>query len=81
MKIKVKFTIYKRTAVDAKDPIGFSELVAHDFDGTLVGFGLDCGDKGSWSTGIVVTPDGHFNNIPVERITLLEPFKDEDWPA
>lgn len=50
--------------------------------GTLVGFGMDTGEHtGSWTTGIIILPDGQFANIPIERLRLVEPFKEEDWPA
>lgn len=76
MKIKVKFTIYKKEKHPTEDR---DILVRNDFEGTLIGIGFDCGEKGSWSTGIVVTPDGRLNNVPIERLSLLEPFKADEW--
>lgn len=76
--IKVNFTVYKKEKHPSEER---DHMVGYDFEGTLIGIGLDCGDKGSWATGIVITPDGRFNNIPVERLTLSEPLKPEDWPA
>lgn len=49
-------------------------------EGTLVAFGVDCSKEGgSWSTGIIVLPDGRFCNTAVELITLKDPFKEDDF--
>ena len=78
--VPVKFTVLRQEPVDKKNPNGEKHLVAYDFEGTLVGFGTDAGkDGGTWSTGIVITGDGSFNNVPVERLKLAKPFKEEDW--
>lgn len=51
-------------------------------EGVLVSFGMDCGDTtGSWSTGIVILPEGNFVNVPVERIVLKDPYKEDDWSS
>lgn len=53
-----------------------------EYEGHLVHFGLDCDNEGNtWSTGIVVLKSGQFVNIPVENMSLKEPFAEEDWPG
>lgn len=70
---------YHKSVPDKDSATGYAKV---ESEGTLVGFGVDAGrEGGSWSTGIVVIFDGRFENVPVENLTLKEPFKIEDWPA
>lgn len=72
--IKVKFKVIQR--LEGQEPTRV------EMEGTLVAFGVDAGKEGgSWSTGIIVLPDGRLCNTAIEFITLKEPFKEEDWPA
>lgn len=65
-----------------KDTASATGYARQEFEGHLVAIGMDTGENyGSWSTGIVVLFDGKFENVPVENITLKEPFREEDWPA
>lgn len=75
MPIPVKFFKYRQTETAG-------QMSKIEDEGHLVHFGLDCDSEGNtWSTGIVVLKSGQFVNIPVENMSLKEPFAEEDWPS
>ncbi len=68
---------YHKSVIDKSSSTGYSR---QENEGTLVAFGMDSGqESGSWSTGIIILFDGRFDNVPVENITIKEPFKSEEW--
>lgn len=71
MNIKVKFMSRQRPTPE--------QIINVELEGTLISMGFDCGETTLWSTGIVVTPDGKFYNVPIERLSLIEPFNIEEW--
>ncbi len=72
--IKVKF---HKSVPDKDSATGYS---SQENEGHLIGFGVDASLAGqTWSTAIIILFDGRFENIPVENITLKEPFKEDDW--